>query len=121
MTTPLYYYRAKVVSVYDADTVRLSIDLGFEVALGSIPVRLLGIDAPELGTVGGKLARDYLRLLLPVGREVIINTDKDKTEKYGRYLAVLYYPQETDFTWGGSINNQLILSGHARSYDGGTR
>ena len=38
-----YYYKAKVVSVYDGDTITCVIDLGFSLS-AKIKVRLLGID-----------------------------------------------------------------------------
>lgn len=124
MTAPLYFYRAQIFNIYDADTVRLSVDLGFGIAHGldnGLPMRLVGIDAPELGTAQGKVARDRLRTILPVGTDVIVKTDKDKTEKYGRYLATLFYTNAPDFEWETSINYWLIKQGLAKPYDGGTR
>ena len=124
MSSNLYFYRAQIFNIYDADTVRLSIDLGFGISHGldhGLPMRLVGIDAPELGTAKGKVARDRLRAILPVGTDVIIKTDKDKTEKYGRYLATLFTINTTNFEWASSVNYRLIAEGYARPYDGGTR
>lgn len=44
----LYEYLAQAVDVYDADTVRVDIDLGFHDRIHGTPVRLLRIDAPEI-------------------------------------------------------------------------
>ncbi len=113
----MYEYRARVAYIYDADTVRLDIDLGFSIWTHRQPFRLAGIDAPELGTPEGRAARDWLRALLPVGTGLTAITVRDSTEKYGRYLAHLYLPDEPIV----SVNEQLIDAGHARSYDGGAR
>lgn len=119
----MYEYRARVAYIHDADTVRLDVDLGFGIWTARQPFRLIGIDAPELGTAEGRAARDWLRALLPVGTEVIAITVKDRGDKYGRYLADLYRRPE-DAEPGMSllsINEQLINAGHARPYDGGPR
>ncbi len=103
--------------IHDADTVRLDVDLGFNVWLHRVPFRLAGIDAPELGTAEGRAARDWLRQVLPVGTDIVAITQKDRGDKYGRYLADLY--QHPDYL--NSVNDQLIDAGHARAYDGGAR
>lgn len=113
----MYEYRARVAYVHDADTVRLDVDLGFGVWLHRVPFRLAGIDAPELGTPEGRAARDWLRGMLPTFTELIAITQKDKGDKYGRYLADLYFAPGAVL----SINQQLIDAGHARPYDGGAR
>ena len=113
----MYEYRATIASIYDADTCRLNVDLGFGIWTAKRAFRLAGIDAPELGTPEGLAARDWLRALLPVGTPVIAITQKDAGDKYGRYLASLYLPDQP--VW--SINEQLIEAGHARPYDGGAR
>lgn len=99
----LYFYRAKMLSNYDGDTVRLSVDLGLEQGAGvfgrGIPFRLFGIDAPELRgdeKEMGKVSRDALReLIFNADNNVIVETVKtprgeDKRGKYGRYLATLF-------------------------------
>ncbi len=96
---------------------RLDLDLGFSIWTHRQPFRLAGIDAPELGTPEGRAARDWLRALLPVGTSLVAITQRDSTEKYGRYLAHLYLPDEPI----RSVNEQLIEAGHARAYDGGAR
>ncbi len=113
----MYEYRATVASIYDADTVRLNVDLGFGIWTVKRAFRLAGIDAPELGTPEGLAARDWLRALLPIGAQLIAITQRDAGDKYGRMLATLCLP--TDPIW--SVNEQLIEAGHARAYDGGAR
>jgi micrococcal nuclease len=92
-----YWYKAKVVSVYDADTIRVNVDLGLGITNcggngKGVSVRLYGIDAPEVRgdeREQGIIARDRLRELI-LDKEVIIQTIKDKTGKYGRYLVMVY-------------------------------
>lgn len=115
----MFEYRATVRSVHDGDSLRADVDLGFGIWTANQPLRLLGIDAPELGKPGGIEARNYLRGLLPVGTPVVIRTVKDEGDKYGRLLATVVADQPD-----GSvllINQQLIAAGHARPYDGGPR
>lgn len=112
----MYNYKAKVLSIYDGDTMTLEIDLGFKIS-HIIKIRLAGIDTPEIRTKNKKekelayKVRDYLRNML-LNKEVIITTEK--SGKYGRYLCHLYY----DDTY---INNHLIVLGYAKPYDGGKR
>ena len=114
---PDYRYRATVASVYDGDTFRADVDLGFSAWLKNVKFRMFGIDTPELrgGTpetkAAGTAARDRLRELMPVGALVLI--DSTKAGKYGRYLADVYLEAE-----GGVVHvNQVLLDeGHAVPY-----
>jgi len=116
----MYEYVAHVRSVYDGDTIRADIDCGFGIWTANQSLRLLGIDAPELGKPGGKEARDYLRTLLPVGQEVVVRTVKDGTEKYGRLLATIN--RIDDWEWHSvTVNQRMIDAGHAVPYFGGKR
>lgn len=112
MIQPAHQYPARIVSVYDGDSVTADIDLGMRVTVRA-KLRLLGIDAPEMGTEAGRAARDFLRELL--GRDgLVIRTHKDPGDKYGRWLAELYFGEE-------SVADAMIRHGHARPYDGGAR
>lgn len=112
----MYEYNAIINSVHDGDSIRCSVDLGMSVWVGNIPLRLLGIDAPELGKPGGIDARDYLRTMLGTGQAVTIRTVKDETEKYGRLLAVIHTEHDDV-----SVNQHMLDAGHAVPYDGGKR
>lgn len=99
MVTPPYIYRARIVSVYDGDTVTVDIDVGFGVWLHKQKLRLFGINAPEVRgeeREAGIESRDALRAMLPVGRSVVIATKRDKKGKYGRWLAEVYYASPTN-------------------------
>lgn len=87
----MYEYYADIKSIYDGDTVRADIDLGFGVKLENQPLRFYGINAPEItGELKneGLISRDKLREKI-LGKRVIIRTYKDSKEKYGRYLATV--------------------------------
>ena len=113
----MYEYRATVVSVTDGDTVRLDIDLGFNVILHGTSVRLMGINAPEVATPEGKVAKTYLKELIPPGTVVTLQSYKDKTEKYGRVLGTLLIDESLGHKIsGGSINNEMLSKGYAISY-----
>lgn len=108
----MFTYRAIVTSVYDADTITVDVDLGFRAWLRGVKVRLYGIDAPEMRgpeRPDGITSRDWLREQI-LGREIVMRTYKDRTGKYGRWLATLYR-SESDET---SINQELINLGLAQ-------
>ena len=110
MTAPnLYFYRATIRSMYDADTVRVDWDLGAGTTIQNEPLRLFGINAPELRgdeREQGLISRDALRAKIPPGTEVIIETIKDKKGKYGRYLAEIYLDDL-------HVNKWLVDNGYA--------
>ena len=108
----MYTYKAKIVSVYDGDTLRVDIDLGFNIIMRNESIRLYGIDTPELRgdeKVSGYAAKNKLLELIPIGSDVIIQTIKDSKEKYGRYLGII-------FVNGLNINEEMIKTGHAVEY-----
>ena len=100
-----YKYRAEVVRVVDGDTVDATVDLGFDLKL-SARFRLLGINAPERNTKKGKESLARLAAMLPVGATVVVQTTKDKKEKFGRYLGTFMLD-------GKSVNQQLVDEGFA--------
>lgn len=112
----LYTYRAKLTDhptkhpIYDADTVRLTVDLGFGMTMDLGPCRLFGIDAPEMRgkeRPAGIAARDFLRDLVEAGQWLTVETIKDTKGKYGRYLCKI------ELDDGTNINELLVESGHA--------
>lgn len=109
----MYEYTAKIVSVYDGDTVTVDIDLGMGVWLHGQKIRLFGINAPELRgseKVKGREARDFLRSHIPNGSMVILRTIKDAKGKYGRYLGRIITEDGVD------INTLMVMRGHAKQY-----
>lgn len=117
-------YDARVLSVHDGDTMRVTIDLGCGVAFTD-NVRLLGIQCPEVGGAGvtadekvaGGAARDRLRdLVYAAGDRVVVRTKKDAREGRGRYLATVF-AVGPDGMWT-DLCQQLVDEGHAVAYDG---
>lgn len=108
----MYEYRAQITRVIDGDTVEAEIDLGFHVTF-TVTLRLAGINAPETkGTERprGLAATRYLDSLITdltgSTRELTVRTQKDVTEKYGRYLAVLMVGDV-------NLNDRMLADGHA--------
>lgn len=104
-----YRYKAIVKKVYDADTVWVNISTGFRQWTLDEPIRLFGINAPELRgeqRPAGLRSRDALRAKLPVGTEIVLETIKDKKGKYGRYLGVVWLQ-------GRNVNKWLVRKGYA--------
>lgn len=114
MDDHLYVYRADVLDVYDADTLTLLVDLGFDIHMRQ-KVRLFGIDAWEVRgseRPKGLAARNRVRELLSEGT-VLFRSIKDGsriTGKYGRYLAVIYVRQGGAYI---NLNDLLVEEGHA--------
>lgn len=108
----MYEYKAIYIYNYDGDTVDLVVDLGFNISF-EIKVRMLGIDAYELKDKANKelsyKAKDYVKDKLSNASEIIVKTKKDTTEKYGRYLATIFYDSI-------NLNEELVKLGLAKEY-----
>jgi micrococcal nuclease len=102
----MYEYRAEVLNVVDGDTVDVKVDLGFHIAF-EMRVRMLGINTPEMHSqipeerVKAQNAKARLQELV-LGKTVLLQTEKDKQEKYGRYLAVMLL--------GATNINEILLN-----------
>lgn len=110
----------QVIKVYDADTITIASKLPYpESPLYRLPVRLNGIDTPEIKgkdiseeeKEAAKQARDYVSNLV---MHKMVRLENIESEKYGRILADVYV---------GNIHlNQLLLQErYAVKYDGGTK
>lgn len=121
-----YTYDAIVRAVHDGDTITCDVDLGFDIWIHGLKLRLYGLNAPELQTPMGKIAQVFLSQQLPLGQKVVINTVKDKQEKYGRILATVIKtvppqaPSNPALAPSTTIiiNALLISSGNAKPWDG---
>ena len=108
----------EVTSIYDADTFRVDIDKWPGIIGERIPVRVLGIDAPE---IRGKCEQEKLKArsakqftVEQLRKAKVIELRNIQRGKYFRLLADVYVDNK-------SLSDLLIKSGHARRYDGGTR
>lgn len=108
----MYQYKATITDVYDGDSVTAIVDLGFKI-FTKLKIRLAGINTPEIkgeDREAGLVSKDRLTELI-LNKEVIIKTSKDKQEKYGRWLAEIYLPEQAQ-----SVNQLLITEGLAVPY-----
>jgi len=109
---------SEVTSIYDADTFRVNIKGWPDVVGKRIPVRVLGVDAPEIRgkcQAEKEAARKAKQFTVQALRSSKVIELKDiQRGKYFRLLANV-------FVDGKSLAKALIKAGHARVYDGGKR
>jgi len=119
---PTYQYKAIVERVVDGDTIDLDIDIGFSIHIRE-RVRLFGIDTPETRTknliekLHGIEAKNYVKDAIE-GKEIVIETIKEKKGKFGRYLAVIHYKRNRHTT---NLNKELVDKKMAKRYYGGKK
>lgn len=108
----------KVISIYDADTFTVNIANWPDIIGYRIPVRVKGVDAPELrGRCQqekelARLAKQYTVQALRNAKAVELkNLERGK---YFRLLADVYVD-------GKNLAQELIREGHGRLYNGGAR
>ncbi|SDP20521.1 micrococcal nuclease [Actinopolyspora xinjiangensis] len=106
--------RAEVAGIVDGDTVKLTGRAG----AGPLPeaerveVRLLEVDAPEVGPreqCYGDEAEARLRELLPVGGTVWVQRDERPRDRYDRHLLYLWNAD------GIFVNLELVRGGFAKA------
>ena len=109
---------AKVIKVYDGDTITVAAKLPFnESPIYRFSVRLKSIDSPEIKGESKKEcelaieSRDALHNLI-FGK--IIELQNNGKEKYGRLLADIYY---NDI----HVNKWMVDNNYAVNYDGGKK
>lgn len=112
--TNLYTYKPIDLKVIDGDTIRCSLNLGFDVSLQEQTFRLYGVNAPEMKTPEGKQVKATMEAWCETGRNIEIQTiktpaGKAKREKYGRWLAII----TSD---GINLNEKLVELGLAVAY-----
>ena len=113
-----FCYNATVVRIVDGDTIRLDIDLGFDIILKNQSVRLYKVDTPECRTrdlkekAAGLLAKVVVQNLVAVGERVFIRTKLDTKGKFGRLLGTIITADNLN------INEHLIDNNYAVEYYG---
>lgn len=92
---------ATVTKIVDGDTIEANVD-------GTNKrIRLLNIDTPEMGKEClAQEAKDYLASRLPIGTEITLEYDEDRTDKYGRDLAAIFVDDSF-------INKDVVAAGFA--------
>lgn len=110
----MFKYSTKVINVVDGDTIDVDIDLGFDIH-HTTRIRLVGINTPEIRNKNveeknkGLVAKARVEELV-LGKTILLETLKDRTEKYGRYLGIVYLEN------GTSLNALLVKEGLAKIY-----
>lgn len=97
------WIEGRVTHVRDVDTIEIS----------SVPVRLNGVDGPELDELGGNTAKRWMQKLV-LRKPVRCELNGEKT--YDRWVGVCYLAS------GDDIGALAISNGHARDcpkYSGG--
>lgn len=118
---------ARIIGVYDGDTITVLTKLDKNEKFREYSVRILGVDTPEIRTTdplhkqAGLAVRDRLCELLPVGSMVMI--DFFPEDKYGRLLGNVYVVRRG--LWynkrGTNIADWLINHQLGLPYDGGKK
>lgn len=107
MTDFQYLYKAHCTAAYDGDTITVDIDLGFNSWMRDQKIRLFGIDTPELRgeeRPEGLVSRDRV-LELILDRDVELESIRDRSGKYGRWLGIITFLNEE----GETINLNALL------------
>jgi endonuclease YncB( thermonuclease family) len=113
----MFQYSAILEEVIDADTIDVTVDLGFNIS-SRLRLRLAHIDATRMHAAESEAAKSFLAETLPVGSNLVIRTIKDRRVQYGRYFAeVMLEGADSPPTY---INDLIISSGLAPSYEGST-
>jgi endonuclease YncB( thermonuclease family) len=109
MPVPSIAGQLRVSRVIDGDSIKVKID-GMEV-----PIRLVGIDAPELGRKKNEPGQPYGRKATKYFASLVLNktiTIKEYgADRYGRILGVV-------FVNGTNVNLQMVKAGLAEVYRG---
>jgi len=104
----LFTYRAYLESVVDGDTLWVMLDTAMRGASRQ-KLRLRGIDCPEIDTVEGKKAKQFVEKVLKVVPSLTVLSSKNPT--YDRYEADVFYRDKD----GKEVylNNKLLEAGYA--------
>lgn len=111
---------AKVVDVYDGDTIRIAfIYNGIKIQYKS---RMAGFDSPEMKPLLSKPNREIEKAAAIVARDAlrgkilnqVVNVKCGKFDKYGRVLITVHL-------YGENINQWMLANGYGVPYNGGTK
>ena len=108
-------FNAKVIKVYDGDTITLAFKYNGE--FQRFNCRLIGIDTPELKSHSAQekeLAQQARTFLVDCIHDRIVQIEAGKWDKYGRLLIRVYINNVC-------INDMMVHKGLAKVYDGGAK
>lgn len=127
---PNSFIEAKVVDVYDGDTITIIFQLGGMFFKDKL--RLASVDAPEIKTrnaaekAAAIRSRDWLKEQV-LNKHIYVQFGREVKEKYGRLIGYVYPADAGPPVNNGpalnvrTLNQQLIALGYAVEYDGGSK
>ncbi|MCB9757988.1 MAG: thermonuclease family protein [Candidatus Omnitrophica bacterium] len=108
----MFTYVAFVQKVVDGDTLLVALDFKSTFSI-SQKLRLRGIDCPEINTPEGQKAKRFVEARLKNVDFIIVKTYKDRTDRFDRYLADIFYlageADENTVAGEGTYLNQQLL------------
>ena len=111
----MYQYKCIILNVIDGDSVKVDIDVGFNIWVKNLSIRLIGLDTPALKADNptdkayGQLCRTVVQKMLPIGSTQVIKTTIE--DKYGRILGDFLFENDT-------LCTMLLREGYAVPYKG---
>lgn len=120
----LYRYTVKVLEVIDGDSIKIDFDFGYDLNENEKLLRLFGINTDEMKDKDPAIqlkavaAKKKLAKLCPVGSVLLVITEYDREEKYGRFMGWVYNDPSLPLVAENSVNMQMVRAGHARVWDG---
>lgn len=122
MMGSIYTYNCIIKNIVDGDTVDIDVDLGFDVWLRNVRVRIDRIDAPEVRTRDlvekhwGKIATKFLEEQIPVGSEQRFVCKKyTPTDSFGRVIG------DFEMDWLDYLSDLMIDNHHAVHWQDGDK
>lgn len=118
-----HYYpeikKGRVIKVYDGDSITIAARVPKlrDRKIYKFNIRLNRIDCPEIKTKNTTEKELGLRIRDILSEKIMnkmVNLNIIKTDKYGRYLAEVFYKKE-------NINSWLLNNRYAVQYDGGKK
>lgn len=110
----MYEYGAWLVKFVDGDTIHARIDLGLDISIQQT-LRFFGINAPEMSTSEGQVSAAWVKgwftAHCPPDGRFVLQTTKDRREKYGRYLATILSVDRLH-----NLNQEIVAAGMAAPY-----
>ena len=114
--TGQYIYSARLKKNYDGDTVTVYLNVGFGIRI-TRKLRLAQIDTPELrGSLAEKKAGKAAKLIVKEwlkDTDFIVETIRDRTGKFGRYLAIIHVLNQGEWI---NLNDWLVTNDYAVAY-----
>lgn len=102
----MYEYKAQVLKIVDGDTIEVLVDCGFRITYKT-RVRFLKIDTPEtykpktdFEREAGLKIKEWVKRQLE-GKEIVLRTQLDEVDKYGRILGLVYLD-------GKCLNDEMV-------------